>query len=204
MSRPHIAWDVDDVLADCQTAWVLWSQRTGIGNLRAEDFKTYDLSETFRCTRDEARRRLNLFLEAPECLEMIPFGEARQVLEQLTDFRHSAVTGRPHNIREATTNWIHRHYPGVFQEVYTTDVNPLVVTQHSAKAKVCQNIGAAYLVDDAPMHIPSCLEAGITVIMPAKPWNACFDIQHPYLHRVSSILEIPNLLNHLIKARATW
>ena len=192
----HIGWDVDDVLLDCRIAWIRWNERHGFPALKPEDFKTYGLHETLKCSKEEAIDRCFRFLDSPEILESPACPNAVAAIRQMSHIRHSAITGRPQRFQHGTARWIQNRMPVKFQHVCAVEANP-IFGRANAKAEACQRIGAQLLVEDAPLHVPDCLAAGIIVLLVEKLWNQDFSFNHPNLHRIQSTTEVPIILRQL-------
>ena len=193
-----IAWDIDDTLGDCQLSWINWLAKNGYGSFDREDFKTYNLSETFKCTVPEAQSRLARFLESEELDAMMPFAEATRLLERFSFLKQHAITGRPVDILERTRGWVERHFPGKIQHICATGANPMH-GRHCLKAEACKIIGAKLLIEDAPLFIPDCLAAGISVILIQKPWNKTFNAEHPQLHRIQQLDQAGDIIQKIIE-----
>lgn len=184
MKPLHIAWDVDDMLGNFVGALIRWNNRKGYPRLRMEDVHDYNLSKIFQCPIEETIRRVDEFVESPEFEGIEPYPQTQEVVRQLPMCRHSAVTGRRRALQERTRLWVEKHFPASFTGVHAVEANPLNGNIHG-KADICKEIGADVLLEDAPMHIESCLAAGLTVFFLAKPWNRQFALQHPRLIRIN-------------------
>lgn len=194
-----IAWDIDDTLGDCQLSWIKWLANQGYGDFKRSDFKTYNLSETFKCPVPEAQRRLALFLESEELDAMMPFPEATRLLERFSHLNQHAITGRPVDILERTRGWVDKNFPGKIKHICATGANPMH-GRHTLKAEACKIIGAKLLIEDAPLFVPDCLMSDINVILIEKPWNTSFDMKHPLLHRVEQLSQVGDIMEKILEA----
>lgn len=93
------------------------------------------------------------------------FDGAASCLDALKeDYNLEIITARnPRRIAE-TVGWLAMQLPDVFSGVHFTRRyrdEPVAVT----KARICQDIGAGYLIDDLPEHVNIAAEAGIVPIL---------------------------------------
>lgn len=72
------------------------------------------------------------------------------------------VTSRQHAIQSVTLDWIDRHYPGIFQEVYFGNHWAVEGTPRK-KSDICRAIGASVIIDDNVGYAVDCANAGIQV-----------------------------------------
>ncbi|HWH69054.1 MAG TPA: hypothetical protein VNT26_06700 [Candidatus Sulfotelmatobacter sp.] len=171
---PLVAWDIDDALGDCQAALVRWNNQNGYPPICTEDLFDFNLSLVFRCSDEETRTRLGLFMRHDLFRNMEPVAAARQTVEHIGQHaRQIAVTGRPGYTLDFTQAWLERHFPNCFSDLVTLDSTPL---NHptSLKGAECARRGVSVIIEDSPFHAQSCLAHGIKVVMPTKRWNRSF------------------------------
>ena len=197
-----LAWDIDDTLGDCALAWTRWLSKNGYGQFTHEDFKTYRLCETFKCSDAEALERLARFLDSDEINQMPAYPEALSILQKFSHVTHHAVTGRPLTTQKATRSWLDTNFPNQFKQLHMVGADPmkegLTAIGNTGKAAACKQLGADILIEDAPMFVHACLEADITVVLIEKPWNRNVEFRHPLLHRVKNLAEVSTLLEKLL------
>jgi len=76
------------------------------------------------------------------------------------------VSSRETYIRRQTQDWVDRHYPGIFEEIYLCNhylLNPEEELMYPVREKsdVCLTIGARLLVDDSLAWARDCAKKGM-------------------------------------------
>ena len=81
------------------------------------------------------------------------------------------VTSRQNHIREATTRWVERHYPGIFSELHFC--NHFALEGESVtKAEVMKKHGIDLLIDDNESYAQESAAEGLDVVLfGSYPWN---------------------------------
>ena len=145
-------------------------------NYDVKDYWIYEFAKIWNCTQEESNHIVHEFFKSKHFKEGIPTIPGAS--DSLTRLRESCdlvvVTSRQHIIQEATLEWIDKHYPGIFQEVYFGNHFALEGVSRK-KSDICKSIGATILIDDNPGYARECAEAGINVLLydwdHAYPWS---------------------------------
>jgi hypothetical protein len=84
------------------------------------EFFIYEYKQIWKCSQEESTHRVHSFFKHPLFLDGIPvIPGAFEALTRLSDHCDLVVvTSRQHAIQDVTLEWIDRHFPGLFQEVY--------------------------------------------------------------------------------------
>lgn len=93
------------------------------------------------------------------------------------------LTARPETVKDATVQWLDKHFPALFHDVIFT--NHFTDAQ-TCKGDVCQSLGSACMIDDNLIHAEKIAAYNIPTIMPARPWNAHYNNDHEYIIKVDS------------------
>lgn len=171
MSKPIIAFDLDDVLADSTEFWrTEVNKRTGaklskqhykikgsyssyyeeVWQIHGIDhlIKTDDLDD--QMIRDQS--------------EVFVSTEAIEVLGELAkDYDLAIVSARTAQQSAETMKWLAANYGDIFSHVRLAD-GPIGINKKN-KGEICKEIGASWLVDD---HVDHCIAAqnnGLTGIL---------------------------------------
>ncbi|MGH7157308.1 MAG: 5' nucleotidase, NT5C type [Candidatus Saccharimonadales bacterium] len=188
MARETIAVDADDVLAAHIEEFVAHSNKYYGTNLTPEDY-TERWGVLWGVDDEEVGRRASEF-HKPEIVGN--FGvieEAELVLRALKRSRELVVvTARAKHITDTTSEWIERHFPGVFSETHFVPIwepgNTLT------KADICRHIGASYLIDDLVRHCIVAAEAGIQPVLFRRIGWDQGESPHPKVVQVNNWQEV--------------
>ncbi|GAX75339.1 hypothetical protein CEUSTIGMA_g2784.t1 [Chlamydomonas eustigma] len=175
-TKLRIAVDVDEVLGRfVYTLNQFCRDKYGM-EYDVKDYWIYEYAKIWKCSQDKSNEIVHEFFKSPHFSNGIP--TIPGALETLTRLGESndlvVVTSRQHVIQDATLEWIDRHYPGVFQEVYFGNHFALEGVSRK-KSEICRSIGAGVLIDDNPSYALECAEEGMPVLLydwkDEYPWS---------------------------------
>jgi len=192
----RIGVDVDEVLAEfVQSFTAFHNERYGT-RLGKDDFYVYRVSQVLGLPREETRRRMEEFYESPrfENIERVP-GAKCGVARLRQEHTLVLVTSRPAMLKAATGRWVARHYGNAFQGTHFADYSSN--GNRLTKATICKRERLDLLIEDNADFARECLDQGIPVIMPDRPWNENSLPQSQYLMRDQSWKGIPALVSNL-------
>lgn len=154
-----VALDMDDTLCSMVADFAMWCD--SVGNPYAS--KDVIVNEIF----DEGSSLRAGFLESKSFADLREVPGAGQALRRLhtAGLRLEVVTSRSPDLRAITERTLQRRFPGMIQKVHFTDGAP--------KGLICQQIGAAVLVDDMPANVADAVSSGIPAVL--------FDLDGQYL-----------------------
>jgi 5'(3')-deoxyribonucleotidase len=162
-SKPIIAVDIDDVLAEHIEVIIEFSNKNFGTNFTTEDYLE-QWTDLWKVSREEVERRAKNF-HIPDIIGT--FGvieDALYVLNKLKDrYKLIIVTARPKRAVAATPEWIERNFPDIFSDIHFVpiwDPGP-----KATKAEICKKIGADYLIDDLVRHCNLAAEVGIQAVL---------------------------------------
>lgn len=173
MSKPIVAVDVDDVLVPHEV-------------LLAKEFRRYFDEQYSRDSmhgataplskeqKQQVKEIMNRFLTTEEFQSIEPIEGAVQVMRQLDEhYKLVIVTARPKIIHEITKEWLHRHFPAIFNDIhFVNEGHGWGEVRGVSKREVCQQTGARYLIDDSLLHIQEAAECGISgLLFGDYSWN---------------------------------
>jgi hypothetical protein len=140
------------------------------------DYWIYEFAKIWDCSQDRSNHIVHEFFKSPHFNDGIPvIPGASDALARLGGWCDLVVvTSRQHVIQDATLDWIDRHYPGTFQEVYFGNHFALEGTSRK-KSDICASIGAHVLIDDNVGYALDCAHNGIQVLLydweGSYPWS---------------------------------
>lgn len=178
MTRPIIAIDIDDVLADNAAGFIRYTNDKWGTSLEPDDYEEHwgkvwqtehDLSETIR-RRDE-------LIEAGIYRTYAHDDSALPVLKRLSErFDLHVVTSRLAVMKDGTLEWLDKHYGGIFppDNVHLAGIWEKVdaSTHTVTKADTVRLIEAEYLIDDQLKHCEGAAENGVKALLFGNyKWN---------------------------------
>lgn len=184
-----IAIDIDDVISPFMESFVNYHNDQYGTSMSIEDFKTpgdyWGFYENIIANLlndpdgvDEYKRRFWEFLETDRHVRGQPiFEDVKLALYELKkNYNLEIVTARDGTIKEGTIKWINEELPNVFSGVHF-NASWKQAGKKITKAKLCQEIGADYLIDDSVEHCNAAAECGITAILFGNyGWNSYHEI----------------------------
>jgi 5'(3')-deoxyribonucleotidase len=172
MKRPVIAIDIDETISPFIPIFVEYLNDKDGTNLSSSTFFSYKFDEVLGCSYDDCKVKVVSFFDSNYISKIHPFQGAYETLCRLKlDFELHVVTARSNNYSELTTNWIHKHFPNVFDHIHFC--NHYSDTEISRnKSEICKAINAILLVDDNLEYALDCVENGIHAILFGNyAWN---------------------------------
>ena len=170
MKRGSIAIDLDDVLAAHVESFVAFSNANYGTNLGVEDYRDH-WANLWGVENEEIERRAAKF-HIPETVSAFAVKEeAKMALQKLSDGHDLyIVTARRQKLIDTTTEWVDRHFKGIFKD---TRFVPIWEPNNTiTKADICRQIGARWLIDDLAGHCNIAAQGGIeAVLFGDYAWN---------------------------------
>mgnify|MGYP001164667960 CR=1 FL=1 len=175
MTKPIIAIDIDDVLADYAVGFIEFSNAHWDTNLTIDDYDEH-WANVWKVDVEEVRRRADLIHEKRLVKDLTHRSEARPILEKLSQrFDLAVVTSRRIQNKEDTLAWLGLYYPMLsvesvtFSGFYDTIHDDSI---HQTKGSIISSIGASYMIDDQPKHCISAAECGVEALLfGSYRWN---------------------------------
>jgi len=167
-----LAVDLDDIVGDFLTNFILFHNKEYGSTLKREDFHNYLYNEILKLSIEETKVRMHKFYDSNLCKEILPMPGSLTALPLLKKkgVKLFLITGRHNSIVDKTKEWVEENFPNIFSDIYHTsahETNGLKVK----KSKVCLDLGAKTIIEDDWMHITDCASKGIKVMVYNHPWN---------------------------------
>ncbi|KAI5071080.1 hypothetical protein GOP47_0013331 [Adiantum capillus-veneris] len=196
----RVAVDVDEVLGSFLSSLNRFIAEQHFMHYDLSEYHVYDFMKIWGCSQAEANDRVHAFFESEHFKDgIVPIAGAHRSLVQLAEFCDLVVvTSRQHVIRHQTLDWIDRHYPGIFSDVYFGNHFALE-GEARPKSEICRSIGAEVLIDDNPRYAVECAQHNIEVLLfdhnNKYPWSKTSDGPvHPLITRVQSWEDVESIL----------
>lgn len=204
----RVAVDVDEVLGSFLSSLNAFIAEQHFLKYDISEYHVYDFMKIWGCSQVEANDRVHAFFESEHFKDgIVPIPGAQGSLLRLAKFCDLViVTSRQHVIRTQTLDWIERHYPGIFSDVYFGNHFALE-GEARPKSEICRSIGAEILIDDNPRYAVECAHQDIEVLLfdhnYGYPWSKTVDGPvHALITRVQSWQEVEwSLLAYANKKR---
>lgn len=172
--KPVIAVDLDDVLSLSVPKFIQHSNEKWGSELTIENFSE-DWSKTWGVDIETAKERADYIESAKLFNQYKHFEDAVEILVKLReDFELTILTARRLKMTKDTKDWIEKHFPNLFSDIYHAgiwdDFDEHSI--HKTKSGTLLSIGADYLIDDQPKHCISAASQGIeSLLFGDYPWN---------------------------------
>ncbi len=173
--RKVIAFDCDDSLVEFNRKLVEFYNRRHGTHFEWEQMTTYEIHLVYQCTEEYLTEVVWEFYHSDDHAAMEAMEGAMELMAYLAtrqDVEKHVVTSRVEELHTVTTGLLHGHFGEVFEKYHFANhygAKPEHVQR--TKAEICLEIGAVVLIDDALHHARAVAAAGITVLLPDRPWN---------------------------------
>ena len=162
--------DFDDVLVRTGDALAKFHNATYGTSYVREDVKSFDLSEIWDCTPEEADRRIAEFTTTDFHHNAEAVLGAYDALEALSEsYEIVIVTGRNEEWRDPTVLWLERNFLGLYREIhFASHFDP---QKNRLKSAIVQELHMSVFIDDALHFAKDVASVGVPVLLFDTPWN---------------------------------
>jgi len=176
MSKPTIAVDIDDVIAENAASFVAYSNKRWGTNLTIDEYSDH-FAQVWKTDLEETVRRAKEYVSPEVFAQHRHKPEAREVLLELKkNYRLIILTSRLSAVKDATIEWVDRYYGQIFDEIlfagFYDNKKQHMENFDKTKGKLLAKHGADYFIDDQLKHCLSAAEEGIeTIVFGDYAWN---------------------------------
>jgi uncharacterized HAD superfamily protein len=189
--------DFDDVVAQFNWAFHHAHNEWYDTRVRYDDIITHDLGTVYGASHEKMIERIRRFCDKRHD-HIMPVARAVETLAKLADdYQLHIVTSRCETLRPQTEAWLHRHGVVGIEQLHFTNEMGFTDAPKRNKLEVCREIGARFLIDDAPTNALRVAGGGIPVILLDKTWNQ--DVRHPLVRRAFDWPDALELIKNLPK-----
>ncbi len=168
MTKPIIAIDIDDVIADStETLRVRVNKRTG-AQLGPEHYKVpnqgyWGYYERIWKSHGIDINYSDLEKEMEEDQSHVPLlaGAAFALGELSKKYQWIIITSRPHTWEPKTKEWLKTQLGDIFVSIHFTEKDD----EKKSKGQLCKELGAEWLIDDNIEHCQSAKNEGIKAVL---------------------------------------
>ncbi len=167
-----IGIDIDEVLARFLPAIIRYHNETYNTSLKKEDFKTYNLWESWGGTREESIGKINDFFKTDYFRKIKPISGAQEATRVLKDNNDlSIITSRKDEIAKETNYWVDKHFPNIFSGVHFAGHYFSNGKNSRTKGQICNSLDVDILIEDNFEYALECISPKRKVLLFDYPWN---------------------------------
>ena len=191
----NIAIDIDGVLGDDVGAFVKFHNEKYNTNLKKQDFYC---NKWWLVLNEEVQVLYKKYLEYIDSNYFKDMGTIKGSIEALKELgkNHNlfVLTARKNEWMDVTKKWLDKNFPGIFNEIYSTNFHTFKKKKGVNKGEICKRIKADYLIDDFVEHANECTNVGTEVLLLDSPWNQNYELL-PHIYRMKDWNEIIEYIN---------
>lgn len=192
-TKPIIAVDIDDVLADNAGGFIAFSNKRWGTHLTVDDYDEH-WGKMWQLDKAEEIEQRAIEFHASGIIGMYKHvAEAKPVLLKLSHrYKLVIVTSRRSVVTEETHAWLDSYFKDIFADIYFAGFyDNQRLGFHHTKAELCKEIGVSYLIDDQLKHCLAAAAIGIeTLLFGNYKWNQTDKPLHKGVTRVDDWNEI--------------
>ncbi len=190
----NIGIDMDSVIADIMPELVRFHNAYyGTKNV-VEDHDTYALSAVWKCSEQEAIKRVFKFYFSPYYDRIKPLRYSRSGIRYLArKYSLFVVTARPFEIEKKSLKWLDRYFPGMFKDVIHTNILSRKGWNNFKKSDICVHLDISVIIEDSLDFAKDCASANIRSYLLNMPWNQS-EVRKKNIVRLKSWKDIRNVL----------
>ena len=163
----YLAFDIDGVVADIMSTFIsVANERYNIHHLRYDDIVEFDLVRCLQMDEAVVWEILDLLLNRPEELNIVPLPDAVPVLTRLAQ-RHPLLFVTARDKAEPIFTWLTNNLP----QVPPKDIRIIATGDPEAKLEYLQDHNIVYFMED---RLETCFHLarhGIQPLLYDQPWN---------------------------------
>ncbi|MEK6906869.1 MAG: hypothetical protein AABW81_04585 [Nanoarchaeota archaeon] len=187
-----IGVDIDEVLADLINPLVEYHNITYGTTLKRDDFRTFNLWETWGGTEEEANKKLYDFFHS-KFFKEVPLIQKSQESVNFLSKKHELIiiTSRPEYVSDRTIKWVEKNFSSCFKEFHFT--HEWYKNGTSRKKDICLNKKVDIMIEDS---LDKALDCSVIskVMLYDCPWNKTNNLPKN-ITRVNGWEEILSYLN---------
>lgn len=165
-----VGWDLDDTLFDAETPFRAHAKEAWGITVSSYDYHAFgeDWCAMLGLTPEQVEQFTDTLHAQVSVLDYKPIDGVPELLNDLPQFTHKAITSRCAALREDTSISVVQHYPAIQEIVYAgcwDGPESDAVKLRRTKAVVAQESGVDILVDNQLKHCLSAASIGIGAVL---------------------------------------
>lgn len=188
--KPKLAVDMDEVLAHFLPAFIEFHNEKYGTNVSKKDFFSYEFWTIFNESPTESIQKVYDFHKTDYFKNIAPISEAQKAISKLKQkYELVIITSRQKEVQDQTIEWVEKHFPETFSNIYFTNNNAQNTEKKQKKSEICNRINIPIIIEDCLEYAEDCAHNKKEVYLLDQPWNQS-QKKHPQIHRVYSWDEI--------------
>lgn len=196
----RIGIDLDEVLAEFVLQITQYYNNKYNTNFKKEDYKNYDLWNTWGNTKEEAVNEIALFYQTSLFDNMPLVEKSKEAILKLKE-NHALyiITSRQDNLRPKTLEWVEKNFQGVFDKICFSH-NYLFQDNLKTKKEICDELCIDVFIEDSTTYVQECASENRQAILIDRPWNQELG-NHPHIKRANDWDEIVEIIEEIENSR---
>lgn len=167
----RIGIDLDDVLAEFIHELVIFYNLTYQTSFKREDFKSYNLWETWGGTKQRSIGIVYDFFESQYHTRIKPVKGSKKGVRILKDHHDLfVITSRSKDFHQQTIDWIGAYFSKMFSDIILTGQYSRKGSK-TTKREVCERLNINYMIEDSLENSLDCADPERSVFLLDAPWN---------------------------------
>ncbi len=165
-----IMLDTDEITADFTSKFIEFHNEAYGTSIRLEDFTRYSYPKLLGCSREEARKKVEIFHSSSYFNDIMPVPGSTDAVRRLSSrYSFSVVTHRPEYLKNQTFDFYDRNFKSLIGDIYFA--RGCYNRSSLSKEEYISGNGTLYAIDDIFEIGLKIKERGVPVIILKKPWN---------------------------------
>ncbi len=169
----NIGIDLDEVLSDFLSALITFHNNTYGTSLKREEFVSYKFWKIWGGTKKEAIKKVHDFYRTNYFKKIKPILKSQEVVNELKKKGNKlfVITSRQNEVSQETLDWVNKHFPNVFTNIYFTNSYSLsgkILT----KEKISDQLSIDVLIEDSLEYALQCLGLNRKILLFDCSWNS--------------------------------
>ncbi|MBS3146997.1 hypothetical protein J4471_04860 [Candidatus Woesearchaeota archaeon] len=187
-----IGVDLDEVLADFINPLLQYYNSTYNRSFCRNDFNTYNFSDIWHTTNDQAINIVYDFYASPYFDLIKPVSGSQIGISRLSISNElHVITARPNELKTKSIEWIDNYFKDRFKQIYITNYYSKN-GKSQKKSKICADLGIEILIEDSIENAFDCLDQNRNIILLETPWNK--HLSHKDIYMAKNWLQIVNYI----------
>ena len=171
MKKLKIGVDFDDVLFEFNYGFMQYYNSLYGTTHKKEDIKDYQLHILVGGTKEDIFDLIDTFYSSGNHGKVMPVLGAVENMAHLEPHELFLISARPEQTRDAVNEWLDKHFPGLFKNIYLTGLYRGVGVRTQTKEGLALSLNLDIFIEDAIKQALKISEAGIPVLLIDTPWN---------------------------------
>lgn len=191
----NIGIDLDDVTVKLLDGLLNYLNNKYNTNFKFEEHIQFDLDKIWKCSPEEAMKRVYDFYSSNYMELVLPIDGAINSIYKLSK-KHNItfITSRPVFLKEKTNRWLKYYFPHKVFPVYFTNQYTFQKEARINKSDICKKLDIKLMIEDSPANTIDLVSNNIKVLLFNRPWNSSI-ANTALITRVNNWKDVLKILN---------